>query len=280
MWVFLFSCLRLRSGSCDCYFHIVKKKQRERNSPAFPKRPWQGTAASIFSSYSFHHCVLIAHSDLWISNKIRGRQEWWNVRSYTDEARLNWNMILAAVRFRTRLSASVLNVKMAWAKLHVPECTCVRPSGSSSRAETWKCCCSGEETGLGKEWVLSRIPHKPEWELGLCGGGETKPTSQSFSCVTAADWVGVFVFYTTSHHNDARLSLSLVSDGCCESTCFPTSSNESDWMDSWIWCDFISTQLKKSHEHCVLDHSLKIIPLLITPLKSNLITSWTALFPK
>lgn len=29
MWVFLFLWLCLRSGSCDCYFHIVKKKKKE-----------------------------------------------------------------------------------------------------------------------------------------------------------------------------------------------------------------------------------------------------------
>lgn len=69
MWVFLFLWLRLRSGSCDCYFHIVKKKKK-RNSPAFPKRPWEAkkvTAVFIFSSHGFHHCAFVAHSDLWMT---------------------------------------------------------------------------------------------------------------------------------------------------------------------------------------------------------------------
>lgn len=57
------------------------------------------------------------------------------------------SLFLAAACFRTCLSPGALNANHL-SKLHVPECTCARPSGRSSRAETCKCCCSGEEMGL------------------------------------------------------------------------------------------------------------------------------------
>lgn len=119
------------SEKCVLWLLLSHRQKKERKKlSSISKEASTGKtepAVSIFSSRSFHHCTSIAHSDLQIGNKIRGRQKWWNVKSDVDEAQLDWNMFSTAARWANDLS------KTPCTRMHL--CPSIRAQQSSRNME-------------------------------------------------------------------------------------------------------------------------------------------------
>lgn len=154
------------------------------------------SAPTVLTTARWLHTAVI----LWISNKIREMTDdsWTEIRVWPP---------LASVH----VSTSALDAKMIWAKLHVPECTCARPSVGTQ----WKfCAATVKKWGRKKEWAfLARVEQDSTrvrvrdqlWVLVVGGKTNVRVSHVSLELI---EWV-FFVFFSSylqwCHNCDAHL---------------------------------------------------------------------------